>query len=389
MTIKKAYHVVVIGGGITGLSTALHLKKKGITRIAVSQANTLGTPTRIASGFCSGGQLDNFTRLSHVHGMDLARQLWSFGNDAFDSLVTFAKEHQVPVMSSRRYRFLASNPELTEAKKAVSELESNALQGSILPPPHANLSSRILSIQDDGPRGGYIDPESLFQAITHSTSSIPRLPPVETLERKNGSISLKLEDGHLVLTDVVVVAAHLHTGALIPELGSSLVPFADQWTDFGLSKGTLPELCSPGLAFTTNHTYEWGVVTDKNRIRFGGARYLRPLAGLETTHCNVDPQITAHLKMQLANTFKSIDPDSLVARATYSFLDIRPCDELPMIGPMFGEPRILVGTGFSGQGIQTGFHAGSMLASLIAQGEAPGLPRALWPERLRSLPQSN
>ena len=389
MTIKKAYHVVVIGGGITGLSTALHLKKKGITRIALSQANTLGTPTRLASGFCSGGQLDNFTRLSHVHGMDLARQLWEFGNCAFDSLVTFAQEHQVHFMSSRRYRFLASLAELTEAKKAVSQLVSNALEGSILSPPSTDLSSRILSIQDDGPRGGYIDPESLFQAITHSTSSIPRLPAVEIIERKNGSISLMLQDGHRVLADVVVVAAHLNTGALISELESSLVPFTDQWTDFFLSNGILPDLCSPGLAFTTNHTYEWGVVTAKNRIRFGGARYLRPLAGLETTHSNVDPKITAHLKMQLANTFKSLNPDTLVARATYSFLDIRPCDELPIIGPMFGEPRILVGTGFSGQGIQTGFYAGSMLASLIAQGEAPGLPRALWPERLRSLPQSN
>jgi glycine/D-amino acid oxidase-like deaminating enzyme len=52
---------------------------------------------------------------------------------------------------------------------------------------------------------------------------------------------------------------------------------------------------------------------------------------------------------------------------------------------MFGEGRILVATGFMGQGLTQGFFAGRCLAELVAHGAAAALPRRLWPERLRSL----
>jgi glycine/D-amino acid oxidase-like deaminating enzyme len=68
-------------------------------------------------------------------------------------------------------------------------------------------------------------------------------------------------------------------------------------------------------------------------------------------------------------------------------LDCRPCDELPIIGPMFGESRILVGTGYMGLGLSWGFLAGKCLANLVAKGKSPMLPSRLTPARLRSLEQ--
>ena len=61
-------------------------------------------------------------------------------------------------------------------------------------------------------------------------------------------------------------------------------------------------------------------------------------------------------------------------------------DEGKLIGPMFGQPNILLATGFMGDGLSLGFLAGKCLSELILEGQSTSLPRFLWPERLRSLP---
>jgi glycine/D-amino acid oxidase-like deaminating enzyme len=388
MTVKKAYHVVVIGGGITGLSTALHLKRGGISHVAIAQGETLGSPSRLASGFCSGGQLDNFTRISHLHGMTLANDLWTFGNNAFDSLAMYAQEHDVSYQAGRRLRLLASSSEFAESQKATEELSSLGFQSAVLLPRPIGLHERISGVQDDGPRGAFVDPEQLFHSLSTVTSNIPRIPAVNKIVGSQEAVSLILADGTITRAEVVVVAAHLHTGLLVPELGPALVPFTDQWTKFTFENQPMPEWCSPGTAFTTNHTHEWGVIVSETTIHFGGGRYLRPLAGVESSRVTVDPKITKHLKELLSQTFACIRRNELSAISSFGMVDIQPCDQLPVVGPMFGEPRLLIATGFGGQGLQTGFYAGAQVAELIAKGSAPNLPRSLWPERLRSLPEN-
>jgi glycine/D-amino acid oxidase-like deaminating enzyme len=281
-----------------------------------------------------------------------------------------------------------SQSELTEAQKATTELYSFGLQGAIRLPRPGGLHERILGVQDDGTRGAFVEAEELFRSLSTVTSNIPRIPAIKKILRGKQAVTLMLADGTSVWAEVAVVAAHLSTGVLVPELTAALVPFADQWTEFALSNQPLPEWCIPGTAFSTNNTHEWGVIVREKLVRFGGGRYLRPLAGIESTQPTVDPKIVKHLREQLTRTFSGVTADKLTAVSSFGMVDIKPCDELPVIGPMFGEPRLLIATGFGGQGPQMGFHAGSQIAELIANGSAPGLPRSLWPERLRSLPEN-
>jgi glycine/D-amino acid oxidase-like deaminating enzyme len=70
---------------------------------------------------------------------------------------------------------------------------------------------------------------------------------------------------------------------------------------------------------------------------------------------------------------------------TNAILDINPCDEIPIAGPMYGRGRLLVAAGFLGLGLSQGFLAGRCLADLVKDGRCDDLPRQLWPERLRSM----
>lgn len=375
----KQFEVVVIGSGVAGLSALYHLRRLGVTRVALSSGAPETAATRHGAGLLWGGQVDNFTRLSHTQGGAFAAELWRLGDRAFDELTNFAEGHGVPMTRGRRQRLIVSAAEQVEAEKAVAELQAQGL-GAKLVAPSDLLTPRVIAVQDDGPRGGAIDTYALMEALEKETADVPRFGPTRKLQLSSSGASLHLDDDVRVDCEMVVVCAHLGIGDLIPELKSALVPFADQWSEIRLRERA-PSW--KGTAFSANHTYEWGVFPSPDRVRFGGGRYLRPMAGIEATSATVDPKITAHLLGQLAKTFTFADGAEVVL--TVASRDIRPCDELPLIGPMFGDGRALVATGFMGAGLTMGFLAGRCLAELVKSGRCDILPRKLWPERLRTL----
>jgi len=64
--------VTIIGGGITGLSAAYFLLKKGVNNIRVFEANYIGYGS---SGRCAGGIRASFTSRVHVNLMREAIKL--------------------------------------------------------------------------------------------------------------------------------------------------------------------------------------------------------------------------------------------------------------------------------------------------------------------------
>ena len=87
--------VVVIGGGFTGLTAALHLAEKGVD-VRVVEAHRLGFG---ASGR-NGGQVGSGQRLEqHVlekqYGRDMARQLWDLAEEAKAEVARLIKVHRI------------------------------------------------------------------------------------------------------------------------------------------------------------------------------------------------------------------------------------------------------------------------------------------------------
>ena len=81
MAIERTFDVVVIGTGIVGLSTAYHLQRLGVHRLALAGPGPQASASSQAAGFISGGQPDNFTRVSQAHTLERAAALWRFGED--------------------------------------------------------------------------------------------------------------------------------------------------------------------------------------------------------------------------------------------------------------------------------------------------------------------
>lgn len=392
MSTVKNFDVVVIGTGITGLSTTLHLLDFGVKNIGLAGPEpNLASVSRDSAGFIAGGQADNFTRVLNAHGNKIANDIWSFGDASFDSLACWCETSGVPLHRGRRLRLITSPHELKEATKASEMLASSGFQSRLTTPKSLEpfgqiLESRVLAIQDDGERAGWLNVHSALSTLHKATQAAVSLPVVKSIEsRSSGRLSLVLDQGLKVQSEIVVLANHLAIGDFLPQLREALVSVADQWTDLELLTPAPSGWNSPGIVFSLNHGLEWGVTCPNDRIAIGGARYLRPLAGFEAKVSSVENRVKDHLFLQFAKSF-SFGSDARV-KDTKSSLDCRPCDELPIVGPLFGDGRILVATGYMGQGLSQGFYAGRCLAELISTGFSATLPRMLWPERLRSLDQ--
>src|SRR5262249_31769780 len=108
-TYERSYDVVVIGAGITGLSARFHLARLGVKRVAsAAPRRAQGRPRGTLTSLLTGGQIDNFTRVSHAHGAAFGAALWRFGDQGFEALLQFCHSYEVACAAARRIRLITS-----------------------------------------------------------------------------------------------------------------------------------------------------------------------------------------------------------------------------------------------------------------------------------------
>ena len=389
---SKLYPIIVVGSGIAGWSTCYHLNKLGIGDfLLISERNKLNS-TLSSPGYIAGGMWSNYTRLSHAHGMKSAQKCWKFGDDSYQYTKEFLMAHKGSFEQCRRLRLLNSQKELEEARVAVKQLKNAGFPSTMVrTDAYASLTKNILAVQDDGEKSGLVDPRELLTTLEKKSQTQSVQGKVIAIEHDDVGVKVFLADGSCYLCEMLVLACHLGIQKLLPELESALVPVSDQWSTWswqGISADSNCEKTSPiwkqsGLVFSINHALEWGVTGGKGKFQAGGCRYRRALAGIGQVEMQFKKDINIFLQKKLETYFDW--KITQVGSTRGAFYDIFPCDELPLIGPMYGNGRILVATGFMGLGLSYGLYAGKCLGDLIATGACNELPRLFWPERLRAL----
>jgi sarcosine oxidase subunit beta len=330
--------VVVIGGGVIGLSAAYHLARSGVDRVVLVERDELGSGSTCRA---AGGVRAQFSDTVNIElGQRSLRTFETFRED-------FAQEidlHQVG------YLFLLDRPEHV----ALFE-QSVALQNEL------GVPSRMLEVAEaarlspligtDGllaaaysPTDGHCTPESVVlgyaTAARAAGATIVRRTTVEGIERDGTTVAAVLTDRGRIATDVVVCAA----GPWSREVGAMAgvdLPVTPERREIVVTEPVA------GLDPATPYTIDYGSTFYFHREGRG------LLMGMS------DPELIPAAVERRAPALRDVG----VASGWAGLYEMTP-DHNALIGEAEGVSRFLYATGFSGHGFLMGPAVGEVVRDL-------------------------
>lgn len=365
--------VVVIGGGIIGLSVAYYLGLKGIPEVLLLERGMMGQGS---TGKCAGGIRSQFSTEINVRFSLLSKSVFQKFQESFGVDPEF---HRVG------YLFLASRPEQWEQlQKNARLLEQHAVAPELLEPGQISRRWPFLETKDllggsHSPDDGYAGPYEVLQGFAKAARKLGvRLVEgveVTSVEVSRGRVrGVGTSRGGFVAASWVVNASGPHAAQVASMAGLELPvkPYRRQLF-FTEPFAELPEQ----FPLTIDLELGWYMRREGKGLLLSG-----PQDEESSFNENVDfdsKEWTAQRSMHRCPVLEKAS----IARGWAGLYEVSP-DHHAIIGE-FPELRgFLCVNGFSGHGFQHSPAAGMVVAELIAEGRASSIDiHPLRPTRFR------
>ena len=86
-SLPAAADVLVIGGGITGVSLLHHLGRRGVSAVLVERSHLAAGASGRNAGFLLAGVADNYSHAVITFGRSEAREIWALTNENHDRVI--------------------------------------------------------------------------------------------------------------------------------------------------------------------------------------------------------------------------------------------------------------------------------------------------------------
>jgi len=330
--------VVVIGGGVIGLSTAYHLARSGVTDVVLVEAGELGSGS---TSKAAGGVRAQFSDTVNIElGLRSLRTFETFHDDLGQEIDL----HQVG------YLFLLDRPEhVALFEKSVALQNELGVPSRMLEVAEAKRLSPLVATQGllaaaYSPTDGHCTPESVVlgyaTAARAAGATLLRRTTVEGIEHDGQTISAVRTDRGAIRTDVVVCAA----GAWSAEVGALVgveLPVTPERREVFVTE-PIPGL-DPRMPFTIDFATTFYFHAEGPGL----------LMGIN------DPELMAAALERRAPSLGSIG----IASGWAGLYENTP-DHNALIGEAEGVSRFLYATGFSGHGFLMGPAVGEVVRDL-------------------------
>jgi len=372
--------VCVVGGGFTGLSTALHAAEAGARVVLLEAAE----PGWGASGR-NGGQVIPGLKwdpdaLEELLGTERGARLVEFVGSAPDLVFALIDRHHI-ACSARHEGWIHAvhGPAALAAEEArVRQWRARGAEIELLDRDSvaAALGTREYLSGALDRRGGWLQPldyaRGLARAAREAGAKVHAGSPATDIDRVGGGWRV-LTDRAAVSARQVFICTNAHTGALVPRLSRSLVPLVSyQAATQPLSETLRSQILPKGQVVSdTRRLLRYFCMDPAGRLVMGGRGRFRATATREAYR---------HVESSLRRVF----PEAASARLDFFWSGqvALTLDSLPHLHEL--ESGLWFAGGYNGRGVALATALGRGLAGLAGGARAEDLP--LPPSPVRPIP---
>jgi len=369
--------VAIVGGGFTGLSTALHLAEAGV-RACVIEASEPGWG---ASG-CNGGQVNPTLKhdpddLRRLLGDERGGSLIDAMNGSADVVFGLIERHGIDCQPVRRGWL-----QVAHSTKAIPGLHARAEQWRRL-----NVRAEVLDRDEVARRvgtnafaGGWLDPRAgsvqplsftrgLARAALSCGARVHGHTLATSLQRENGRWSLQTAGGPTISAERVLLATNGYTGDLWPHLEQTMLAANSFMVATEPLSGAAAQAILPGreTGSNTQRLLLYFRRDGEGRLLMGGRGHFAEPNG---------PQDFQHLERSVELLFPQLGRVKYEYRWAGRVAITR--DFMPHVHEP--APGLIMALGYNGRGIATATAMGKHLAARMT-GSASPFPFPITPIR--------
>lgn len=358
--------VCVIGGGFTGLSTALHLAEAG-RKVVLLEAHRVGFG---ASGR-NGGQLGSGQRmeqdgLEQMMGQEEAQKLWALAQDAKTLVTSRIAHHAIDCHYKPGIAHACFSPkEVADEHSYVEHLQNRYGYEEITPLTQSDMAALCPSPRYVGGSldmgAGHLHPLSfafgLAEAAAQAGAQIHELSHVTQIE-DGAKVKIHTAQGH-VIADQLVLACNGYLGGLEPEVARRVMPInnfiaATEPLGADAARVLTQDVAVADSKFVINYFR----LSHDGRLLFGGG---------ESYGYRFPSNIAATVRKPMVDIFPHLK-DIRIDYAWGGTLAIT-IKRMPYLRRL--RSNVISASGYSGHGVGTATHAGQLIALALC-GQSDG-----------------
>lgn len=367
---KKIYDVVIVGAGLSGLSTAYWLQKEDPTlKIAILEKNRVGFgASGRNAGFITCGSVEHFNRLITKHGLQEAVEIWKFAEKNLNLLNEHIIQDQSAAIEYQKrgaYSLAAQENEFNELKNVAKVMDELKIPVEIY-----NSDEVLKNVGATNFIGGikYLDdaetnPVLLLELMRKYVKvDLHEMTEVHRYEQTSeGTRIVKTDNGDFECS-MLIYCLNGYSPALHPYFADKI--YATRAQILMMEKAP-PFMDGPCYA---NFYLDYFRQIPNGALLIGGFRQLE-----KETEVGYSDHITDSIQNALHGFVKTHLPtlkDKAVSHRWSGVMGFSR-DGQPMIGSLPEDSQVYFAGGYTGHGLGLAFHTGKCLVDMIFGREVP------------------
>ena len=367
---KKTFDVIIVGAGISGLSTAYWLNKEDPTlKIAIVEKSrmTFGASGRNA-GFVTCGSVEHFNRMIGKHGLQQATEIWKFSQTNLDLLKQEIVREKGPALEFEQngaYSLAAQENEYEELKGVAKVMDDLKIPTQVFTASQiqervgaTNFVGGIKYLEDAS-----VNPVKLVREMFNSLQAdlFEGVEAYAIEDTGEGTRLLKTDKGDFE-APTIMMNLNGFSATLHPWFKDKIYPTRGQC----LMMEKVPRFME-GPCYA-NFYLDYFRQLPSGELLIGGFRQIE-----KETETGYSDHITEPIQNALHDFVKTHLPQYKDAKVTHRWSGLMGFsrDGEPMVGSLPDDPQVFFAGGYTGHGIGLAFNTGKTLVDLVFGREIP------------------